>query len=334
MGKKLNVGVIGLGRLGRAYAQYFAYHIPDARLVAVADADPAALKSASEELGIDKSFQDYHDLLGVREVDAVAILTPTKLHRDVVIAAAQAGKTIFCEKPLSISLKESVEMMEVIEKTKVFFHMGFMRRYDPGYAAAKTKIDAGEIGTPVVIKCSSRDPFRPSLEYANPINSGGLLIDMGIHDFDLVRWFMGEVKSVYSVGGTLAYPEMKPIGDIDNAIVNMYFADGKLGVVDLSRNGVYGYDIRTEILGTNGTIQIGYLRETPILVMKKEGILHDTVPYFFERFEKAYVAQLKAFVRTYLDGKPPSITCADGVAALKVSLAATQSFAERRPVEL
>jgi len=334
MGKKLKVGVVGLGRLGRAYAQYFAYHIPEARLVAVADADASTLNAVAQELGIEKAFTDYHDLIKLREVEAIAVLTPTKLHRDVIVAAAEAGKVIFSEKPLSISLSESIEIMQVIDKTKVFFHMGFMRRYDPGYAAAKARIDAGEIGTPVVIKCSSRDPYRPSLEYANPVNSGGLLIDMGIHDFDLVRWFMGEVKSVYTVGGTLAYPEMKQIGDIDNAVVNMYFADGALGVVDLSRNGVYGYDIRTEILGTNGTIQIGYLRETPILVMKKEGIMHDTVPYFFERFEKAYVAQLKAFVRTYLDGKAPSITCADGVAALKVSLAATQSFNERRPVDL
>jgi inositol 2-dehydrogenase len=330
--RKLNVGVIGLGRLGKVYARYFAYQIPNARLAAIADIDPAAVESTARELDVEAAFTNYHDLLDGKKVDAVAIITSTKMHHEVVIAAAKAGKAIFCEKPLSISLEESNEMLKVIDQTKVFFHMGFMRRYDPGYAAAKKKIEDGAIGTAVVFKSSSRDPFRPALEYAHPANSGGLILDMGIHDFDLARWFMGEVKSVYSIGGTLAYPEMKPIGDIDNAIVSLYFTSGALGSVDLSRNGTYGYDIRTEILGTNGSVQIGYLRETPILLMKKEGIIHDAVPYFFERFERAYLAQLKSFVETYLEGKEPAITCADGIAALKIALTATRSFHENRPL--
>ncbi len=334
MKTRISIAVIGLGRLGRTYAEYVAHRIPNARLPALCDVDEKILQSCTHELGVSSSYKHYQDLLGNKEIDAVVIVTPTKTHRDIVIDAAKEGKAIFCEKPLSLSLEEATDMLKAVEGTGAFFHMGFMRRFDKGYAAAKKKLEQGAIGRPVVLKSSSRDPYRPSLEYANPENSGGLITDMGIHDFDLARWFMGEVRSVYSVGGTLAYPEMKSIGDIDNAIINMYFADGALGVVDLSRNGVYGYDIRTEILGTNGTLKIGYLRQTPLLVMKKEGVTHDTVPYFFERFEEAYVSQLRDFADSLLSGREPSIKCVDGVAALQISWAATRSFTENHPVDV
>jgi predicted dehydrogenase len=158
-----------------------------------------------------------------------------------------------------------------------------------------------------------------------------MIMDMGIHDFDLARWFMGEVKSVSAVGGTLAYPELKTVGDLDNAIVSLVFADDALGVVDLSRNGIYGYDISTELLGTAGTLRIGYLRETPLLVMTKNSVAHDTVPYFMERFATAYTAQLQDFARHVLEGRPPSITIDDGIAAIRVALAADQARRSGRP---
>ncbi len=333
MSGKLNVGVIGLGRLGKMYAKYFCGRIANANLTAIADVSDAALKSVGE-LGVSKQFLNYEELIADEAVDAVVIVSPTSTHEEIVLEAAQRGKPIFCEKPLSISLPNALAMLRVIEQTGVYFQMGFMRRFDKGYVAAKNKIADGEIGTPVVFKSSSRDPFRPSLEYLNPEHSGGLIIDCGIHDLDLARWFMGEIASVYSVGGTLAYPEMKEIGDIDNAITSLYFTSGALGTIDLSRNGVYGYDIRTEILGTQGTLKIGYLRETPILVMTKDGITHDTVPYFTERFEQAYITQLQDFVKNVLAGKPPAVTCADGVAALQAGVAATLSFKENHPVKI
>jgi predicted dehydrogenase len=281
-----------------------------------------------------KKYSHYQDLIADAEVEGVVIVSPTSTHQEIVAAAAKHGKAIFCEKPLSISLAPAQEMQRIVEETGIFFQMGFMRRFDKGYLAAKHKIEQGEIGTPVVFKSSSRDPFRPSLEYLDPAHSGGLFVDCGIHDLDLGRWYMGDIASVYSIGGTLAYPEMKAIGDIDNAITSIYFSSGALGTIDLSRNGVYGYDIRTEILGTEGTLKIGYLRETPILMMNKKGITHDTVPYFTERFEQAYISQLQDFVENVREQKPPSVTCADGVAALQASAAATLSFKENRPVEL
>jgi inositol 2-dehydrogenase len=334
MSKRLGIGVVGLGRLGSSYAKYFTGRIAGAALVAVSDVNEAAAVSIAADLGVSRRYSRYHDLIADEEVEGVVIVSPTSTHKEIVLEAANQGKAIFCEKPLSISLEEARGMRRTVEQSGVFFQMGFMRRFDKGYVAAKRKIEEGAIGTPVVFKSSSRDPYRPSLEYLDPAHSGGLLVDCGIHDLDLARWFMGEIASVYSIGGTLAYPEMKTIGDIDNAITSIYFDTGALGVIDLSRNGVYGYDIRTEILGTEGTLKIGYLRETPILVMTKDGIKHDTVPYFTERFEQAYITQLQDFVNNVLQGRPPTVTCADGVAALQASAAATLSFKENRPVKI
>jgi inositol 2-dehydrogenase len=332
MKSKLNLALVGTGRMGIAYARYLANRVPGATLYAVADVRLAAAEAARAEFGAARAVADYRELLTDKNVDGIVVMTPTKLHKDVVIDAARAGKAIFCEKPLSLAIEDAQEMKDAVAQSGVFFQLGFMRRFDPGYAAAKKKIAEGAIGRPCVFKSTSKDKERPPLDYLRPENSGGLFIDMGIHDFDLARWFMGDVTSVYSTGGVLAYPEMKPIGDWDNALTNIRFASGCIGMVSLSRNGVYGYGIYTEIVGTEGTIQIGYDRETPILVMKKDTIAHDTVPGFYERFENAYIIQLQDFVQNLLNHRPPPITCDDGIAAQKIAVAATQSAADGRVV--
>jgi len=331
---RLNVGVIGLGRLGRVYAADLAHRVPNARLVAVADQQADLAESFAKQYGVPKWYKSHGDLLNDKDVVAVAVITSTSTHREVVIDAVNAGKAIFCEKPISISLPEAEEMLRAVRSAGAFLQMGFQRRFDAGYVAAKKKVDAGAIGTPVLLKSTSRDPFRPPIEFCDPRVSGGLIADMGIHDFDVARMFMGNVRSVYAVGGALAYPELKSVGDIDNAIINMVFDSGTVGVVDLSRNAVFGYDIRAEIWGTKGSLQIGYFRETPILVMTEAGITHDVVPHFMQRFERAYLAQIQDFVDNVLGGREPAITGADGVAALRISLAATRSFQENRPVEV
>ncbi len=334
MKSRLNVGVIGLGRLGRVYAADLALRVPNANLVAVADKQEGLAESFAKEHNIPTWYRSHLDLVRDREIDAVAVITSTSTHQEVVIDAVKNGKAVFCEKPISTSLEGAREMLRVVEKTKAFFQMGFQRRFDSGYVAAKKKIEDGVIGTPVLLTSTSRDPFPPPLDFCDPKVSGGLIADMGIHDFDVGRMFMGDVRSVYAVGGTLAYPEMKKVGDIDNAVINMVFENDTLGAVHLSRNAVFGYDIRAEIWGTKGSLQIGYFRETPILVMTKEGITHDVVPHFMQRFEKAYLVQIQNFVDNVLNGKEPSITGADGVAAMRVSLAATRSYHENRPVLL
>jgi inositol 2-dehydrogenase len=329
---KLNVGLMGLGRLGRVYARDLATRIACTRLVAVADVDAAAVDDVTREFEVPRGYTTSSDLLADPSVDAVVIVTPTATHGELTRAAAAAGKAIFCEKPLAITMDEAVAMRRAVRESGAFFQLGFMRRFDRGYAAAKERLDAGGIGDAVLFKSTSRDPFRPSVEYANPKNSGGLLLDMGIHDFDLARWFMGEVATVQTIGGVLAYPELGAVGDIDNAVVSLVFASGRLGVVDLTRNGIYGYDIATELLGTKGTLRIGYLRETPLMVMTKGGVTHDTVPYFVERFRDAYTAQLENFAQNVLLGRKPPITADDGVEALRIAVAATRAYQTGHPV--
>jgi scyllo-inositol 2-dehydrogenase (NAD+) len=322
---KLNVGLIGVGRLGRVYARDLSTRIGSTRLAAIADIDEAALDAVRREFDIPHAFTDPEDLLRDPSIDAVVIVTPTSTHREVALAAAAAGKPIFCEKPPSISLDDAIAMRRAIEQSGVFFQLGFMRRFDRGYVAAKARLDEGAIGAAVLFKSTSRDPYPPSVAYADPRRSGGLIVDMGIHDFDLARWFMGEVATVQAVGGVLAYPELGAVGDIDNAVVTLEFTSGRLGVVDLTRNGIYGYDISTELLGTEGTLRIGYLRETPLMVMTRAGVAHDTVPYFMERFEGAYTTQLENFARNVLEGRTPPIRIDDGIEALRIALAATRA---------
>lgn len=332
MNSKLNIGIVGLGRLGSLYVEYLSHQIPKANVTSLADADEKTVTKIGKEFDIEHTFTDYRHMMELDGLDAVVISSPTSTHKDVVLEAVSRGLMIFCEKPLSISLEEAGEMKKAVEKSGVFFHMGFMRRFDKGYASAKKRILAGEIGDPIVFKASSRDPQRPSLEFADPKKSGGLFLDMGIHDIDLARWFMGDVAEVYSIGNILAYPEMETINDIDNAIINMTFESGSLGVIDLSRSGIYGYDIRAEILGTKGTIKIGYLRETPIYILTKKGVTHDTVPFFMERFEQSYITQLKDFVDKAIAGDEPSITIEDGERGLLVGHAAAYSHLEKQPI--
>lgn len=332
--RRLQVGLIGLGRLGRVYARELSSRIAETRLVAVADTNAAAAKEIAEEWDVPAWYDTSDKLLADPKVDAVVIVSPTHTHRDVVLQAAERRKPMFCEKPLALSLGECREMQAAVERNGTFFQMGFMRRFDPGYAAAKRCVDDGRIGRPVVFKSTSRDPYPPAIEYANPASSGGILVDMGIHDFDLARWFMGDVGSVSAIGGVLAYPELATVGDLDNAIASLVFADGRLGVIDLTRNGFYGYDIITELLGTEGTVRIGYLRETPITVMTKNMVAHDTVPYFMERFERAYSHQLQDFARNVLAGKEPPVKIRDGVEALRIALAAAEAYRSRGTVQV
>ena len=332
--KTLRVGLIGVGRLGRMYGEYLARRVPGVALVAVADRKAAAAEAFAREFGLARWYATHEDLLNDRDVHAVAVITSTSTHKQVVIDAAKSGKAIFCEKPIALTLDDAREMIRTVEAQGVFFQMAFQRRFDAGYLAARQKLEAGAIGEPVMFTSISRDPYPPPLEFCDPKVSGGLIADMGVHDFDIARMYLGEVQRVHAIGGTLAYPEMKTVGDIDNAVIDLVFCNGALGVVQLSRNAAWGYDIRGELWGTKGSIQIGYYRQTPIRMMTPEGIAHDAVPYFMERFEDAYLAQIRNFAEHLQKGLLPSITGADAIAALRISLAANRSLREGRPVDL
>ncbi|MCO6472521.1 MAG: Gfo/Idh/MocA family oxidoreductase [Melioribacteraceae bacterium] len=326
MKKKINVGLIGTGRLGNMYAEFLTTRVTKANLVAVADIIPERAKTCAEKFDVEKAYFSHQEINDAKNLDVVIVTATTGNHKEIVIDAAQKKKTIFCEKPMTLTLDDAREMKSVVEKNGVFYQQGYMRRFDKGFAAVKKKIDEGVIGQPVVFRGSSRDPYLPTLEYLYPKNSGGQILDMAIHDFDIARWYMGDVDTVYSVGGVLAFPEVEQTGDTDNVVMAVKFDSGTLGEVDISRNGVYGYDIRAEVLGTKGTLKAGYLRDTPILVLTKEGVTHDVVPYFPERFCDAYVAQLNDFLKNVETGSEPMITIDDGIAGLQVAVAATDSL--------
>jgi inositol 2-dehydrogenase len=330
---KVGIGVIGLGRMGQVYATHTAHQIEGATLVAVADPRQEVLDRFTAQVAGVEALAHYQDLLAHPQVQGVIVASPTSTHRDIVIEAAQAGKAIFCEKPLALSLEATDEIIAAVRRAGVLLQVGFMRRFDRGYAEAKRKIEAEAIGQPVMIRSIGRDPHRTSLEFANPAVSGGLIVDMAIHDFDSIRWLMADdIQRVYTEVAALVYPELGQVGDVDNAMINVRFQGGGLGNVEVSRTAIYGYDIRCEVVGAQGTIEIGYLRETPILLLSKEGVIHDVVPHFPQRFGPAYTAQIEHFVECLLHDRQPSISADDARAALRACLAATLSQREGRVV--
>lgn len=332
---KTGIGVIGIGRMGTVYANHVAMQIQDARLVAVADTRPALLAEYAAQVAGVQTYTDYHDLLADPSIDGVIVVTPTSTHREVVIAAANAGKAIFCEKPTALTLPETDEMVAAVERAGVMFQVGFMRRFDRGYMEGKRRIEAGVIGQPVTVRSISRDPFATSLEYANPAVSGGIIVDMAIHDFDVVRWMMeDDVERVYTEAHSLVYPELLTVGDVDTTMITARFTRGGVGNIEATRTAAYGYDIRCEVVGTLGTLAIGYLQETPVLTMTKAGVLHDVVPHFPQRFGPAYTAQIEHFVECLQRQQPPRVTIADARAALQTAIAATTSMLEGRPIRV
>jgi scyllo-inositol 2-dehydrogenase (NAD+) len=334
----IRIAVIGLGRMGRFYAQTLAALGPRVELYAVADPDPRARAAVQTELGLTRAFDRPEAVLGLSEIDAVVVASPTSTHADVLIAAATAGKAIFSEKPLALSLAETHAALAAVERAGVVLQVGFMRRFDPAYRQAYESIGAGQIGRPVTFKGVGRDPTCPPLEYANPASSGGLVVDMGIHDFDLARWLMSsEVERVSAEGTLLACDELKGVGDIDNAVINLRFESGAIGNVDLSRNARYGYDVRTEVLGDAGAVIVGGISQPAVngvQVLTPAAPQPDQTPFFVRRFAAAYTAQIDYFVDCLEHGRPPAVGGKDALAAFEIAHAATLSWQTGRPVAL
>jgi inositol 2-dehydrogenase len=335
------IAVIGLGRMGHFYAHTLAGLGPRVELYAVADPDPRARATIQAELRLTRVFADPEPLLALPELDAVVVATPTSTHARVVIAAAEAGsiKAIFSEKPLALSLDETSAVLSAVERAGVLLQVGFMRRFDPAYRQAYASIQAGEIGRPVTFKSVGRDPTCPPLAYANPAYSGGLVLDMGIHDFDLARWLMSsEVERVSAEGTLLVCTELEAVGDIDNAVINLRFANGAIGNVDLSRNARYGYDVRTEVLGSAGAVIVGGRAEPAarngVQLLAPAAAQHDQTPFFVRRFAAAYTAQIESFVESIEQGRPPPVGGQDALAAFEIAHAAALSCQTGRPVTL
>ncbi len=329
---KLGVGVLGVGRMGRRHAENLRSLVPEARLVAVADVDVEAARGLADDLEIEHYYDSVETLVERKDIDAVVIASPSRFHLSAVQTAAAAGKHILCEKPLALTIDGVDDAIAAARSANVLLQVGFMRRYDPAYAEAYKRIEAGEIGTPVIFRSIGRDREPPPLSFYKS-GSGTLFLDSSIHEFDLARWLMkDEVAEVHAFGGTLACPELVQFGEFDAGIVNLRFSHGAIGNVESFRQSRYGYDIYTEVVGSKATLRIGYLRQTALTVLSGEGVGHDVVDHFLVRFAEAYLNELRDFVRSVLTASPPRVTGEDARKALAIALAAARSCRDSRTV--
>ena len=330
---KLNFGVIGVGEMGHRHAENLAANVPGARLVAVADVNAARASDIAAELGVGASYDSVEELVARPDIQAVVISSPPKFHAPAIHAAAAAGKHIFCEKPLALTLEDADAALDAVARAGVKLQVGHMRRYDPPYVAAKKRIDAGEIGEVVIFKSIGRDQETPASAAPATAINGTIFHDSSSHDFDLGRWLTSdEVVEVHAYSGSLAIPDMKRFGAFDCGVVNLQFSRGAIGNVESYLDAKYGYDIRTEIVGTKGTIQVGSLRRTSMTILTSSGSSRDIVGHWLDRFGQAYHLEMIDFVHTVLTGGTVKVTGLDGRQSLAIADAALRSQAERRPV--
>lgn len=333
MSRRVNLAIIGTGRMGSVHVRNVARLIPEANLTAICDIRLEAAQPLAEELGIARVVQDYHELLADPAIEAVLIASSTPTHAMIIKDAARAGKHIFCEKPLALDLKEIDEALEVVEQSGVKLQIGFNRRFDKSFRRVRQIVKSGEIGRSCVLKITNRDPGVPAMEFMRA--SGGMMLDMSIHDFDMARFQIGEVVEVFARGALLSAMELADINDIDTAAITLTFADGTLGLIDNSRIAVYGYDQRLEVFCDKGVAIADNEYETTVHRGNPVGFHRDRLPNFFmQRFAPCYVDEVREFVEAVRDNTPTPTTGFDGLAAVVLAYAANKSLQEHRPVKL
>lgn len=332
MTKKIRTAVFGLGRLGYWHAVNVTKN-RSAELVTVCDASLETAERMARELEVPNYTNNPEEVFQDETIEAVVIVTPTSTHFDLVKRASETGKAVFVEKPLTIDLNDARSIQGIIHTNNTICQVGFMRRFDPAYAEAKRRIAAGDIGNPIYFRGISRDPKAPHESFIE--HSGGIFTDVSIHDFDIARYLMNsEVTSVSAHGSVLKYPFVKKYDDVDQALTYIEFASGAAGDVEASRNAYYGYDIRAEVIGTEGSIFIGTLREHDIQILTKAGNTHDILPDFPVRFKDAYHLELDDFFKVVLEKGTPQITADDGVKALEIAYSARKSYQKGQKVKL
>ena len=325
MSKKLRIGIIGAGRIGKLHANNLVSRVKDAELIAVSDVYEPAAKDLAEKLGIANYYSDYHKILEDPTIDAVFICSSTDTHSPISIEAARAGKHIFCEKPIDHDLDKIKVVLEEVKKAGVKYQVGFNRRFDRNFSHVHDVVKNGGIGDVQIVKVTSRDPEAPPLSYVKV--SGGIFVDMTIHDFDMVRYLSGsEVTEVSAFGACLVNPEIAAAGDVDTCIITLRFANGALGVIDNSRQAVYGYDQRIEVFGSKGCITAD--NETPnnTTYYTADGVMKEKPLWFFlERYNDAFIAEENAFVEACLNNTDTAVGAFDGLQPVLIAIAAKES---------
>lgn len=331
MPERVRVALIGAGRIGQRHAATLAAAIPRAELAVIADVHGPAAEALAARVRAGRWTDDPASAIADPAIDAVVIGSSTESHAPLIIAAAEAGKQIFCEKPIALNLEATDRALDAVERAGVRLQMGFQRRFDKAYARAKELIDSGALGRVEAIRDTMRDPAPASRAYLE--TSGGLYRDMTIHNFDCVRWMMGsEVNELFAMGSAIVDPMFREIDDIDTSVISLRFETDALGVIDNSRRSGFGYDVRTEIFGSEGALMIGYSRDTPMLRLDAQGMHSDHIHWFLERFDQAYIDELKVFVDTIIEDTPPPVDGNDARAAMALAYAAEASRRERAPV--
>jgi scyllo-inositol 2-dehydrogenase (NAD+) len=328
---KLGIGVLGVGAMGKRHAENIRRLVPHARLIAIADVSAEHARRVASELEIDHAFASMEEMLERKDIEAVVIATPDKFHAQDIQAAAAAGKQILCEKPLALNLLDARAALNAVAKAGVYLQIGFMRRYDPGYATARKRIEAGEIGEPVVFKSIGRDKDAPPISSYESRLNGMLFYNNTIHDFDLARWLMrDEVKEVQAYTTVAIRPEVAKFGDIVAGVVNLQYRNGAIGNIESYVQAVYGYDVRTEIIGSKGSILVGSLAQTSVTFLTNQGGTQPLADHFLSRFDDAYIAEVQDFVENILHDRTPRVTGEDGLRALEIAVAAEQSSVQGR----
>jgi myo-inositol 2-dehydrogenase/D-chiro-inositol 1-dehydrogenase len=334
MSERVNIAVIGAGRIGRLHAEHLARRIEGACLVAIADVHAPAAEQCASALGVSKVFQDHRRVLDDPQVQAVVICSSTDTHASIIADAAEAGKQIFCEKPIALDLKQIDDALAAVKAAGVKLQIGFNRRFDANFRRIWELVREGRIGEPHLLRIASRDPAPPPIEYVRV--SGGIFLDMMIHDFDMARYIVeDEVEELYAVGGVRIDPEIGRAGDVDTAVVTLKFRGGCFGTIDNSRRAVYGYDQRVEVFGSKGMVNAENNTPNRARLATEAAVREDLPLYFFmERYTESYLSEMKAFVECILEDKDTPVTGADARVPVVMGKAARLSYEQNRPVAL
>ena len=330
----LSVGLIGAGRIGTLHAEHLSRRIPRATLAMVTDIDADAAKRCAERCGAPRVSSDSRDVLADPDIQAVVISSPTDTHARIIEEAAAAGKHIFCEKPIDHDLETVDRALGAVERAGVLFQIGFNRRFDAEFRRVREAVAGGEIGEPHFVHIISRDPAPPPIEYIE--KSGGLFLDMTIHDFDMARFLVGgDVDEIYAVGDVRVDPAIGAAGDLDTAVVMLKFSSGVIGTIDNSRRAVYGYDQRVEVFGSGGSIRTENRFPNTVTLCGEKSVRRDLPLHFFmERYAESYLEEMTQFVDAVLDGTPSPVDGSDGRVPVVMARAARKSYDENRPVRL
>jgi len=324
--EKVNIGVIGVGRIGSMHARNLKYQVPGVNVLGVADVFEESAQKVAKELNVPIAEKDYRVLLENKDIDAIVICSSTDTHAQIISEAAQAGKHIFCEKPIALDVEKINQAIAAVKKAGVKLQVGFNRRFDPSFKKAKELVAKGTIGTPHLLRITSRDSEPPPISYIKV--SGGIFLDMMIHDFDMARYLLDqEVVELMAVGSCLVDPAIGEAGDIDTAIVTLKYEGGAWGTIDNSRKAVYGYDQRIEIFGSEGCVMVGNPTPTEVTINNAKDTISDKPLYFFiERYQEAYLDEMKEFTKCIQEDTKPLVGGFDGKISVQMGYAAKESL--------